>query len=176
MNLFAQLTTYSFRHAMQCIAQPNTALLDCILYLLQLFYDSGILPGKSVHPWNVYVKSNLSRIILPPWHHIPANIHIPSYSLQTALNVMLPMLSHDDVAHARIRDTYLPIECGSVHREAANPNLKTATILRSICASATTARAGRGTCLNAKESVSSKTKGVHSFLLGRGHCLWVIYH
>ena len=32
---------YSLRGACQCIAQPNTTLLDCILYLMQYPYDPG---------------------------------------------------------------------------------------------------------------------------------------
>ncbi len=38
---------------------PNTTLLDCMLYLLQYFYDAGMSPGsakqlcKAVHPWGV---------------------------------------------------------------------------------------------------------------------------
>ncbi len=42
---------------MQCIAQPNMTLLDCILYLEQFFYDPGIVSGKPVHPWNVYLRT-----------------------------------------------------------------------------------------------------------------------
>jgi len=38
---------YSLRSASQCIAQPNTALLDCIVYLVQRLYDPGILPSSA---------------------------------------------------------------------------------------------------------------------------------
>ena len=38
---------YSFRDAFQCIAQPNTALLDCILYRMQYRYDPGTLPSSA---------------------------------------------------------------------------------------------------------------------------------
>ena len=32
---------YSLRDAFQCVAQPNTTLLDCILYLMQVLYPHG---------------------------------------------------------------------------------------------------------------------------------------
>ncbi len=38
---------YSLRDAFQCIAQPNTTLLDCILCLMQYLYDPGILPSSA---------------------------------------------------------------------------------------------------------------------------------
>ena len=38
---------YSFRDAFQCIAQSNTTLLDCILYLMQYLYDPGMLNPKA---------------------------------------------------------------------------------------------------------------------------------
>ena len=38
---------YSLRDAFQCIAQPNTTLLDCILYLMQYPYDPGTLPSSA---------------------------------------------------------------------------------------------------------------------------------
>ncbi len=57
MYVLAYLTFYTFRLAMQCIAQPNMTLLDCILYLEQFFYDPGIVSGKPVHPWNVYLRT-----------------------------------------------------------------------------------------------------------------------
>ena len=38
---------YSLRDARQCIAQPNTTLLDCILYLVQYLYDPGISPSSA---------------------------------------------------------------------------------------------------------------------------------
>ncbi len=38
---------YSLRGAFQCIAQPNTTLLDCILYQMQYVYDPGILPSSA---------------------------------------------------------------------------------------------------------------------------------
>ena len=37
----------SLRDAFQCIAQPNTTLLDCILYLMQHPYDPGTLPSSA---------------------------------------------------------------------------------------------------------------------------------
>jgi hypothetical protein len=42
-----QLCAYSLRGAFQCIAQPNTTLHDCILYLMQYLYDPGILPSSA---------------------------------------------------------------------------------------------------------------------------------
>ena len=38
---------YSLRDAFQCIAQPNTTLLDCMLYPMQYLYDPGILPSSA---------------------------------------------------------------------------------------------------------------------------------
>ena len=37
---------YSLRDAFQCIAQPKTTFLDCILYLMQFPYDPGVLPSS----------------------------------------------------------------------------------------------------------------------------------
>ena len=34
-------------YAGQHLGQPNTTLLDCILYLLQYLYDPAILPGSA---------------------------------------------------------------------------------------------------------------------------------
>ena len=49
-------------NAFQCIAQPNTVLHDCILYLPQ-YYDPGISPGSANQCilGGVYLRSNLSR-------------------------------------------------------------------------------------------------------------------
>ncbi len=38
-----QKHAYSLRDAFRCIAQPNTTLLDCILYSMQYPYDPGTL-------------------------------------------------------------------------------------------------------------------------------------
>ncbi len=49
--------------ARQCIAQPDTTLHDCTLYLTRCLYDPGILPG-SAHQCalgNMYLGSELSR-------------------------------------------------------------------------------------------------------------------
>ena len=37
----------SLRDAFQCIAQPNTTLLDCILYGMQYPCDPGTLPSSA---------------------------------------------------------------------------------------------------------------------------------
>ncbi len=37
----------SLRDAFQCIAQPNTTLLDCILYQMQYPYDPGTLTSSA---------------------------------------------------------------------------------------------------------------------------------
>ena len=41
------MTSEMHFNACQCIARPNTALLDCILCLTQYLYD----PGRLVYPW-----------------------------------------------------------------------------------------------------------------------------
>jgi len=40
-----KMTSEMHFNAFQCIAQPNTTLLDCIMYLTQYLYDPGILPA-----------------------------------------------------------------------------------------------------------------------------------
>ena len=35
-------------NAFKCIVQPNTTLLDCILYLTQYLCDPGILPALHI--------------------------------------------------------------------------------------------------------------------------------
>ncbi len=54
---------YSLRAAFQCIAQPKTTLLECILYLMQHLYDPGILPScaNQCILGKVYLRSNFSR-------------------------------------------------------------------------------------------------------------------
>ena len=58
-----QKHAYSLRNAFHCIAQPNTSLLDCILYPMQYPYDPGTLPRFATYCilGKVYLGSNLSR-------------------------------------------------------------------------------------------------------------------
>ncbi len=58
---------YSLRGAFQCIAQPNTTLLYCILYLMQYLYDPGIFSSSADESLlgNVYLQSHLSRERFP---------------------------------------------------------------------------------------------------------------
>ena len=66
----------SLQDAFQCIAQPNTALHDCILYL----YDPGISPGSANQciPGNVYLyQGNVAgdhRIDLDTLNHDNSSI------------------------------------------------------------------------------------------------------
>jgi len=61
--LLAMNCKYSPRDAFQCIAQPDTTLLDCILYLTQQLYDPDISPGSANQCilGDMRLKSNLSR-------------------------------------------------------------------------------------------------------------------
>ncbi len=58
-------------NAFQCIAQPNTVLHDCILYLPQ-YYDPGISPGSANQCilGGVYLRSNISRNTTKHVHHM----------------------------------------------------------------------------------------------------------
>ena len=60
---FLRNCKYSLRDASQCIAQPNTTLLDCILYPMQYLYDPGTLPSSANQCilGKVCLRSNLSR-------------------------------------------------------------------------------------------------------------------
>ena len=57
---------------LQCIAQPNTTLLDCILYLMQYLYDPGILPSSANYCilGKVYLRCNLSRKCGQPFSNV----------------------------------------------------------------------------------------------------------
>ena len=108
------ITSEMHFNACQCIVQPNTALLGCILCLTQYLYDPGILPGSTDRCilGNVYLRSDLP--IKPCCSRV--------YHLCTSVSLLLHMMR----AHTQavISSAHAILETLCVHGNSCHASAK----------------------------------------------------